>query len=111
MRHQVIFLLKIITAMSFPYLIYEYESEVRYNGDNIQTTSQLFLSLSLSYPTFVVHDLVEHVLRHGLRQLLGLLLLILRVLGAHPVTRQNVTVTFNKNEAGREANIVSDAKK
>ena len=68
-------------------------------------------SLSLSYPTFVVHDLIEHVLYHGLCQLLGLLLLILRVLGAHPVTRQNVTVTFNKNEAGREANIVSDAKK
>ena len=108
MRHQVIFLLKIITAMSFPYLIYEYKSEVRYNGDNIQTTSQLFLSLS--YPTFVVHDLVEHVLRHGLRQLLGFLLLILRVLGAHPVTRQNVTVTFNKNEAVREANIISNAK-
>ena len=37
--------------MSFPYLIYEYESEVRYNGDNIQTTSQLFLSLSYIPPS------------------------------------------------------------
>ena len=89
----------------FPYFILSPKSAI---NDTRPRLSSFSLSL---YPTFVVHDLVEHVLCHGLRQLLGLLLLFLRVVGAHPVVGQNVIVTFNRNEGGREAQIISNGRK
>ena len=53
------------------------------------SVSALFLSFSLSYPTLVVHDLVEHVAGHVLRNLCRLLFLVLRVVGAHPIAGAN----------------------